>query len=148
MRIATRWVPAIRSAMFLAAIAALFIVVSITLLASIGFGFTAGEIMVNPNARLEDNVRLEHAAHIGLGLFAAGQIVLVSVVLMSGFFKTRAHVAMRAFGGLFVSVVGSYLFVRLLLERGAAPVFSRTLSGRYPRGSNAPYSRKVEYSDG
>jgi hypothetical protein len=110
-----------RPAVFLIAIAVLFLFASTMLLVSLGFGITADEIMVNPNARLEDKTRLEHAASLSLGLFAAGQVALVPVFLMSGFLKARLHVAIRATAVFLTALLASWLFV--LVTAGAGVHF-------------------------
>ena len=94
---------------------------SILLLVSFVLGFTAGEIMVNPNARVEDKAELERAANLAFSLFVAVQVMLACLMVMSGVLKTRLHVALRAVGFLFAGVLVSWLLVYLNIATGLLP---------------------------
>lgn len=94
---------------------------SILLQVSFSFGYTAGEIMVNPNAHAEDKLKLERAAEFAFTLFIAVQVALAFLMVMSGLLKKRLHVALRAIVFLIGGLLASSLPVVLSLETGLLP---------------------------
>ena len=61
------------------------------------------------------------AADLAFSLFVVVQIAVVSLILKSGFLKTRCHVALRAVGGLLISGLVSCFLVFLTILTGVMP---------------------------
>jgi len=107
--------------MFVGSVVILLVVASLFLSASVGLGFTAGEVMVNPNARPDQKTQMEHAANLAFTFFAFVEIALAYVAVKSGLLQTRLPWFARA-GGAFVAGSGlSYLIVVGTYWNGGPP---------------------------
>jgi len=117
--------------MFLGTVIVLILAAAVFLLVWVGLGFTAGEIMVNPNARPDDRTQLERAANIAFSFFAIVEMMLAYVTVRSGLLQTRLHWLARAVGTLVVGSILSWLIVMGTIWFGLPPFIAgleRTLT--------------------
>lgn len=122
----------LRPATLLGAGVVLTAVASVLLLVSVGFGFAADEVMVNPNARSGDKAEMERAGNIALALFGVVELALACVAVRSGVLKGHLHWLARGGGALLVGSGLAYLMaLGALWSGGLPPPFAqleRTLS--------------------
>lgn len=82
--------------MLVGATAILLALASVFLWFSFSFGFAAGEVMANPNARPDANVDLKRAADFAFSLFVLAQLTSAFITVKSGVLMVRLHRAARA----------------------------------------------------
>jgi hypothetical protein len=107
--------------MFVGSVVILIAVASAFLFAWVGLGFTAGEVMVNPNAQPDDKTQMERAANLAFTFFAVVEIALACVAVKSGLLQARLHWLARAGGSFVVGSGLSYLIVMGTLWGGGPP---------------------------
>ena len=107
--------------MFLGVVVILIAAASVLLFVSVGFGFAADEVMLNPNARADDKTQMERAANVAFTFFALVELALACAAVKSGVLQTRLHWLARAGGALVVGSGLSYLIVMGTLWCGGLP---------------------------